>query len=162
MNSSDRVLWDADVQGIHWEGHVWSRWHTLNDAIASQSAKAPDSPGLYRIRCADQATLIYIGETCKSLRGRFRQLRKAMEYARQGKYSSQGKVGGPPHVAGGCVLRHALAGASIEISWVDGSGLDRREIMGIECELIAAYRKTRRQNPVCQFAGDLEDESYDN
>jgi len=158
MICGEQVVWDADVQGNHWEGHNWSQWHTLDSGIASRSVKAPDVPGLYRLRCAGQVGLIYIGETGSSLRGRFHQLRKAMEYAGQGKYSRQGKVGGPPHVAGGCVLRHKLAGFLIEVSWFDGSGLDRREIKGIECELIAAYRKTKRQNPACQFAGDLEDD----
>lgn len=159
MNSSDNVSFDPDVQGIRWEGHLWSQWYTLGDAIASYAAKAPDSPGLYRIQCADQTGLIYIGQTGKSLRGRFRQLRKAMEYASQGKYSNQGRVGGPPHVAGGCVLKHALAGSPVEISWATCSGLDKREIMGIECELIAAFRKTQKRNPACQFSGDLEDEN---
>ena len=79
-----------------------------------------------------------------------------MEYAAQGKYSKLGKIGGPPHVAGGCVWNHKCAGFQIEVSWFDASAIDGREIKGIECELIAAYRKTKLRNPACQFAGDVE------
>ena len=146
------------VQGIFWEEHEWSQWYGLDSAIALRDAKAPEVPGLYRIRCANQEGLIYIGETGKSIRGRFRQLQKAMEYAEQGKYARLGKIGGPPHVAGGCVWNHRRAGFDIEVSWFDGSAFERREIKGIECELIAAHRKTEHRSPACQFAGDLEAE----
>ena len=146
------------VQGIFWEEHEWSQWYGLDSAIALRDAKAPEVPGLYRIRCANQEGLIYIGETGKSIRGRFRQLQKAMEYAEQGKYARLGKIGGPPHVAGGCVWNHKRAGFDIEVSWLDGSAFDRREIKGIECELIAAHRKSEHRSPACQFAGDLEAE----
>jgi hypothetical protein len=147
------------VQSSDWEGQIWSAWHTLENAIEPRNAKAPDAPGLYRIRCANRDGLIYIGETGDSLRGRFRQLKKAMEYAERGKYVEQGKIGGPPHVAGGCVWNHKQARHVIEVSWIDATGIEEREIRGIECELIAAYRKTKHASPVCQFAGDLENRS---
>jgi hypothetical protein len=81
-----------------------------------------------------------------------------MEYAEQGRYGRLGKIGGPPHVAGSCVWNHSCSGFEIEVSWFDGSTLARREIKGIECELIAAHRKTEHRNPSCQFAGDLDAE----
>lgn len=89
------------VQTLAWEGHAWSEWYPFDTAISPRNARAPDGPGLYRLRCHGQAGLIYIGETGDSLKGRFRQLRKATVYAAQGKYTAQGKVGAPPHVAGG-------------------------------------------------------------
>jgi hypothetical protein len=119
----------------------------------------PDVQGLYRIRCQGRPGLIYIGETGDSLLSRFRQLRKAMEYARMGKYAAQGKIGGPPHVAGGCISNHTRAGFVIEVSWLRFPNLDSRERKGVECELIAAYRKAMKSNPACQFAGDLADEN---
>lgn len=148
----------ADVQSVSWDGHAWSEWYTLDIAIAARSAQAPDTPGLYRLRCHGHPGLIYIGETGDSLRGRFRQLRKATHYAAQGKYIALGKAGGPPHVAGGCVWKHECAGLAVEVSWVEAPNLDKRDRKGVECELIAAYRKARGDNPACQFAGDLEDE----
>jgi hypothetical protein len=158
VGSEPDVSLDAvDVQSRSWDGHAWSEWYPLDDAIASRKAKAADTPGLYRLRCQAQTGLIYIGETGDSLRARFRQLRKAMEYAAQGKYLAQGKVGGPPHVAGGCVWKHKCAGSVIEVSWVEAPNLPKRERKGVECELIAAYRKTVGTNPACQFAGDPED-----
>ena len=109
----------TDVQGPNWEEHEWSAWHALEGAIAPRNAKAPEVPGLYRIRCAGHGTLIYIGETGDSLRSRFRQLRTAMQYADQGWYSRRGKTGGPPHVAGGCVRNHQRQGYVIEVSWFE-------------------------------------------
>lgn len=147
----------AGVQSLAWEGHAWSEWYSLDAAIAPRNARAPDGPGLYRIRCHSQAGLIYIGETGDSLKGRFRQLRKATEYAAQGKYSAEGKTGGPPHVAGGCVWKHQCAGLIVEVSWAEKRDLDRRNRKGVECELVAAYRKTVGANPACQFAGDFEE-----
>jgi hypothetical protein len=84
-----------------------------------------------------------------------------MQYAERGKYKKLGKTGGPPHVAGGCVWNHKCAGFEIEVSWLDRSAIDRREINGIECDLIAAHRKAERRSPACQFAGDLDDECSD-
>lgn len=149
----------SDVQSPSWEGHTWSDWHPLGEAQRSRKANGPDVPGLYRLRCQGQSGLIYIGETGRPLRERFYQLRKAMHYASQGKYAAMGKTGGPPHVAGGCVWKHKCAGFVIEMSWVEAPHLDKRDRKGVECELIAAYRKTMRANPACQFAGDLEDGS---
>jgi len=141
------------VQSPSWEERPWSEWYLLDTAIAPGMAKAPNTAGLYRLRCRGRVGLIYIGETGTSLRGRFRQLRKATEYA------GQGKPAGPPHVAGNCVFKRESAGLAVEVSWVETPQLDSRDRKGVECELIAAYRKTMRTNPACQFAGTFEDEN---
>lgn len=138
-----------DVQGPDWEGHMWSAWLPLDEAISAWRAKAPADQGLYRIR-AGEVGLIYIGESGRSILERLRQLRKATEYV------VAGKKPGPPHVAGGCVLAHEQRGDLIEISWVETPDLHGRERKGIECELIGAYRKTMGNNPTCQFAGTIE------
>jgi len=147
----------VDVQSLSWEGHAWSDWFPLNVAIAAREAKAPGTPGLYRLRCHGQDGLIYIGETGDGLRSRFRHIRKATAYAAEGKYAAQGKTGGPPHVAGGCVWKHECAGLVVEVSWIETPQLEKRDRKGVECELIGAYRKAVHANPACQFAGDLED-----
>src|SRR4051812_18081801 len=85
--------WEYYAQTDSWEGLTWSEWHPLDAATLARNAKAPDYPGLYRIRCRDRAGLIYIGETGVSIRSRLRQLQKAMHYADQGKYQAIGKVG---------------------------------------------------------------------
>lgn len=141
---------ENDVQSSSWEKLTWSEWCRLD------SVKGADCAGLYRLRCHRQAGLIYIGETGDSCRARFGQLRMAMKYAAQGRYSAKGKVGGPPHVAGGCVWKHVCAGQVVEVSWTEAPDLDRRERKGVECDLIAAYRRTMGESPACQFAGDLE------
>jgi len=142
----------ADPQARDWEGHAWSDWHQLDEAVLASAAIAPDEAGIYRIRCRGEEGLVYVGETGKSIRGRFRQLRKATEYV------AAGKRPGPPHVAGGCVLEHERRGSVVEVSWFTTRGVDGRDRKGIECELIAAYRKATGLNPTCQFGGMPEHE----
>ncbi len=142
---------ENDVQSPSWEKYAWSAWHLLDEV------RCTDSPGLYRLRCNGQVGLLYIGETGDSIRSRFGQLRKAMQYAAEGRYAAKGKVGGPPHVAGGCVWKHVCAGRVIEVSWIESPDLDKRERKGVECDLIAAYRRRMGVSPTCQFAGDFEE-----
>ncbi|HXH50528.1 MAG TPA: hypothetical protein VNM47_14385 [Terriglobia bacterium] len=137
-----------ETQSLAWENHAWSDWYSLDVAIMPREAKAPDSPGLYRLRCKGERGLIYIGETGDSLRSRLRQLRKATRYV------ASGREPGPPHVAGACVLDHERNGFVVEVSWVEMTNPDPRNRKGIECELIAAYRKAMGStNPTCQFRG---------
>jgi hypothetical protein len=56
------------------------------------------------------------------------------------------------HYAGGCVASHA-AGRAVVVSWIELPTIDRRELMGIEVDLIAAYRISTGGSPPCQFAG---------
>jgi hypothetical protein len=140
----------TDPQGTHWDGRDWSDWYPMEDALKPRQAKAPNVPGVYRLRCAGQPGLIYIGETGRSLRGRLRQLCIAMKDA------SLGKPPGPPHVAGACVFKHTTRGFKIQVSWHPMAAEDHCEIKGVECELIGTYRKRMHQSPMCQFAGGLE------
>lgn len=140
----------VDVQSLSWENHAWSEWSPLDTVITPRKAKAPDTAGLYRLRCKGRTGLIYIGETGASLRKRFRQLRKATQNAADGKPPS------PPHIAGSCVLEHERAGLVVEVSWSETKDLRPRDRKGIECELIGSYRKRMGTNPACQFGGALD------
>lgn len=139
----------TDPQSRDWEGHAWSEWHQLDEAVLRFRAVAPAEPGIYRLRAEREPGLIYIGETGKSIRMRFRQIRKASEYVAAGTK----KPGSAPHVAGGCVLEHERRGGVVEVSWVEMPDVDKRERRGRECDLISAYRRLSGRNPTCQFAG---------
>lgn len=148
----NRTAADADdTQSLAWENHAWSEWYPLDAAIAPRKAKAPNIPGLYRLRCKGHGGLIYVGETGDSLRKRLRQLRQATREV------ARGGPPGSPHVAGGCVLEHERAGLVVEVSWVEKPSLSSRDRRGVECELIAAYRKAVGANPDCQFGGAWEE-----
>jgi hypothetical protein len=43
-------------------------------------------------------------------------------------------------------------GKIVDVSWSTLVGLDRRELMGLEADMIAAHRKLHG-NPACQFHG---------
>jgi hypothetical protein len=139
----------ADPRSGDWEGHHWSEWATLDIATAPDAALAPNQPGLYRIRCRGEPGLIYIGQTGSSLRGRFRQLRKSMEY------SAAGRPAEAPHIAGACVQAHLEQGRVVAVSWVALPGVGKRARLGLEVDLIAAYRRVMGESPTCEFAGTL-------
>ncbi len=111
---------------------------------------APREPGIYRVRCADRPRLVYIGQSGRSLRTRLRQLRDGMRGAAAGKRQNT------PHFAASCVADHAARGWTVEVSWIALPTVDKRERFGIECDLIAAYRRSEKANPTCQFAGVLD------
>ena len=155
MTGSQENASTADVQSLVWEGHDWSDWYKMEKATVGPTAKAPDVPGLYRVRCVGRAGLTYIGETGRSLRDRLRQLKSSM------KCIAENRPNSVSHVAGGCVWKESCEGSiAIEVSWVEKPDMDKRERKGIECELISAYRKIRHDNPVCQFGGNSEDDKY--
>lgn len=130
-----------------WQRHAWEPWHRLDDVLTSRSAfPAPREQGIYRLRAHRRVGLLYIGLT-GNLRQRLNALATAVERAH---------VGGVGfHPAGRCLAQREQRGQTIEVSWVEIPGVDRRELFGIECELIAAYRHEKRRNPECQFAGGV-------
>lgn len=134
-------------QSSRWGGFVWSEWHELDSAMTPRSSSVPTVAGLYRVRTAGSPGLIYIGQTGRSLRGRFGQLRTSMRRA------AEGMDARAPHVAGACVYQHQRRGATIEVSWVSAPDIDKRERLGREVDLIAAYRHSEGASPSCQFAG---------
>ena len=63
----------------------------------------------------------------------------------------QSGEGATRHPYGEHLAAHARAGRQVSVSWTSLDGLDKVELFGIECELIAAYRATRGRNPRYQF-----------
>jgi len=59
------------------------------------------------------------------------------------------------HYAAGCVAGHEARGEVVEVSWATVEDKDRRELMGLEVDLIATHRK-QFGSPACQFHGQLE------
>jgi hypothetical protein len=129
-----------DLQGLRWEGLLWSQWCQLDSAGAHA---IPQEPGLYRLRCSGDPELIYIGISAR-LGSRLGGLRRAR--AREDKRG---------HYAAACVAAHEQRGKMVEVSWVTVGDMDRRELMGREVDLIAAHRKYFG-SPACQFHGQLE------
>ena len=63
---------DAEVCGQAWCGHTWSAWTRLENAAPAEAR------GLYRIRGAGRADLVYLGEG--RIRARLRaHLRRRLE-----------------------------------------------------------------------------------
>jgi hypothetical protein len=138
---------DPDPQSAAWSGFAWSEWHELGIALRPRQSPVPVEPGIYRIRLRGSSRLIYIGQTGRSLRGRFGQLRASMRRA------AEALDARAPHVAGACVFEHERRGGTVEVSWVPTPDLDKRERLGREVDLIAAYRRVAGESPACQFAG---------
>lgn len=137
----------ADPQSRTWAGFEWSDWHELTAALTPRGSPVPPEAGLYRVRVEGAPGLLYIGQTGLSLRGRLGQLRTSEKRA------SAGLDARAPHVAGACVHQHKQRGATIHVSWVATPDIDKRERLGRECDLIAAYRQVIGESPSCQFAG---------
>jgi len=131
---------DLDPQDSLWEGLVWSRWHQLD---TPGGRAVPSEAGVYRLRCHGDPALIYIGISDR-LSSRLGGLRRA-----RGREDKRG------HYAAACVAAHEKQGNTIEVSWAIAGDVDRRELMGLEVDLIAAHRK-RFGSPACQFHGQLE------
>jgi hypothetical protein len=129
---------EEDPQGPGWGGLVWSSWFHLDT-----DARIPRAAGIYRLRCLGRRGLIYIGISVR-LSGRLGGLRRAR--------SRPDKRG---HYAAGCVAGHEARGEVVEVSWAIVEDKDRRELMGLEVDLIAAHRK-HFGSPACQFHGQLE------
>jgi hypothetical protein len=51
------------------------------------------------------------------------------------------------------VAGHETAGEIVEVSWALTHALDRRALMGLEVDLIAACRAHFGESPACQFHG---------
>jgi hypothetical protein len=103
--------------------------------------------GIYRVRIAGKPELIYVGIS-KRLRMRIGNLRR-----------------GAGHSAAPCVAAHRSQGHAVEISWApvaasqmnvrrpDDQEEVKRELLGLEIDLIAAFRRLFGHSPACQFHG---------
>src|SRR5512145_2303408 len=58
-----------------WCDIEWTPWYPFATA-SNRMESMPDGPGIYRIRAAGSPTLMYIGETGRSLRRAFNEIRQ--------------------------------------------------------------------------------------
>jgi hypothetical protein len=116
-----------DPQSPDWENLAWSPWQHLD--AAAEYGLVPRKQGVYRLRCRGHPTLIYVGISDR-LSSRLGGLRRARSHPPQ--YRG--------HSAAACVAGHEAQGKVVEVSWAVLEGLDRRALMGIEVDLIAACR----------------------
>ena len=134
----------------YWQGYEWSPWHRIdgesgqNIVYAKGRNPAPEIPGLYRIRCTRHAGLEYIGMSATSLRARLYTCWLSAVHLESGGNATR-------HPYSEHLVAHARSGRQVSVSWTALDGLDKVELFGIECELIAAYRATRGRNPAHQF-----------
>jgi hypothetical protein len=131
---------DSDPQSPHWKKLTWSPWQNL-DATAEYGL-VPRKQGVYRLRCRGHPALIYVGISDR-LSSRLGGLRRAR--SRPPDYRG--------HSAAACIADHEAQGKVVEVSWSVLEGLDRRALMGIEVDLIAACRMRFGESPACQFHG---------
>lgn len=132
-----------DPRGPYWQGYEWSEWVPLEDSDLN-APKPPHQRGVYRVHCRQQG-LAYIGIS-DNVAARIGTLRRQVyEGVRRG------------HSAGRCIRE---APGPAYVSWVelDPERVSRRELYGIEVELIAAYRAATHQSPHCQWSGGLRRE----
>src|SRR5215469_8730458 len=131
-----------DLQHPSWWNFAWSSWQRL-DATA-EYGMVPRKQGVYRLRCKGHPSLIYVGISVR-LRSRLGGLRRARSR--------------PPlnrgHSDAACVVSHEARGNVVEVSWAVLEDLDRRALMGLEVDLIAACRARFGDSPACQFHGGL-------
>ena len=129
-----------DPHSPHWADLAWSLWHHLD--TTAQRGLVPRKRGIYRLRCKGRSALIYIGISDK-LSSRLGGLRRARNH--------------PPryrgHSAAACVVQHEARGAIVEVSRTQLENVSRRELMGLEVDLIAACRARFGDSPACQFHG---------
>lgn len=128
-----------DPRRDRWAGVAWEPWVALEEAAAKRGG-IPRKQGIYRLRSRRGKGLLYIGISVR-LTQRLHGLERAIH--------RPDHVG---HYAGGCVAR--AAGSEVEVSWVVRDRISKRDLLGEEVDLIAAYRRTMGSSPRCQFAGE--------
>lgn len=126
-----------DPQGGHWQGYEWADWLPL-PVVSGRIV--PHCQGVYRVRALRRPGLLYIGIT-GSVANRLNSLRRAVAAGT-----------GRGHIAGRAI---SAVGRPVEVSWTElpVSVVERREVFGIEAELIAACRAVMQASPVCQWSG---------
>jgi hypothetical protein len=131
--SYDRVP-AHNPRGPFWQGYRWEPW------VRIEAAGREQERGIYRVHSRRRG-LDYIGIS-DNLASRIGTLRRCFA-------GGQGS-----HPACRCV--HEAPGV-VRISWVElkPDDVSRRELYGIEVELIAAYRAAMHESPHCQWSERL-------
>ena len=153
MDPAERI--QSDPRDPHWGGLEWSEWYSLEETGDGRGL-VPVEIGIYRVRRTGSPELIYVGIS-DTLRTRISQLRNASG-----------------HSAADCVAAHSSLGHIVEVSWATVSQMyihqriteeQRRELLGLEVDLIASCRWLFGRSPVCQHHGSplgLLCHAYDN
>jgi hypothetical protein len=131
MDAAQRI--QDDPRSPDWGSMRWSAWYPL-DATGVGAGLVPPKQGIYRLQRVGHPELIYVGVSNR-LRTRISNLRN-----------------GAGHSAAPCVAEHRCRGDVIEVSWTT-TDAERRELLGLEVDLIAACRRLFGRSPACQFHG---------
>ncbi|MEA2035192.1 MAG: GIY-YIG nuclease family protein [Euryarchaeota archaeon] len=139
----------TDYLSTSWCGLDWSPWarHTHSK---TEFAVLPDEPGLYRVRAIDADSLMYIGQTGRSVRQRQRDLRVYLRNPELMPFND-------PHTA-----------APNFWAWTDATGMEfessgavfygtKQEREGLETYLLWQYRLERGTSTQCNFGRFHED-----
>lgn len=143
-------LTSAATQCVDWAGLSWSRWHELN---LIRSVKRPYLPGVYRIRHANYAGLIYIGETGqkKGLNGRRLPALADNVYADKQTLALNPDPKGEPHTAAPSLVRlcERAGDHELQVSYATPRGAEhgKWKRRGIEAALIALHRLATERSP---------------
>ncbi|MDM0052012.1 hypothetical protein [Variovorax sp. J22R115] len=131
------VVDDAPT-GKDWCGLSWSQWVAFD---GGDFASLTTGPGVYRIRVVGQSSLVYVGQTGRSVRDRLRALR-SNSLAEEMPYND-------PHTAAPSLWawRHA-EGYSYECSGASATP-DPFQRKALECFLLWKYRLSTGTSTLC-------------
>lgn len=132
----------ADCSAPDWCGIEWTRWFPFA-MESTRTGVIPDTPGVYRIRAAGAANLMYIGRTDESLRTAFTEIRKST--ARM-----QMPWKDPYPAAPALWAWKDAKGFLYEFSAVPLEDSEVRRRTGL-CYLLSRYRQDQRDSPPCNF-----------
>ncbi|HET9969934.1 MAG TPA: hypothetical protein VFQ68_16995 [Streptosporangiaceae bacterium] len=122
----------------HWGGLTWSGWYELG--ATGVRGLVPREAGAYRLRCGGRVIYVGISDRLGSRLGGLRRARSRPPLYRG-------------HSAAACVAGFEKQGEVVEVSWALAGDIDRRELMGLEVDLIANCRACYGESPACQFHG---------
>ena len=131
-----------DPQWDYWLGYEWSPWHRTRWGAGSerrvregQDAGCGDTGALSDPLHEARRSRVHRNVSHEPSRTALHML------AQCGPHSIRRASSRHPY--GEHLAAHARAGRQVSVSWTSLDGLDKVELFGIECELIAAYRATR-------------------
>jgi hypothetical protein len=124
----------------------------------ARDAEAFDALGaLYRFRVSRWRGLLYIGETGRPLKIRFRFHWQHYEIAAKLRRSGSATRTLAIHRLMATLAKKFGGAGRFEVSWTNVSSLVRDDRKGVEAELLAAYRAVMGRNPNGQWGGEEED-----
>lgn len=148
-------------KGNYWQGYEWSPWLPLSKvADSSPEAVSADAQlaGLYRLCLPRSHGLLYIGQSGRSVHRRLRgHYDRALFAAGLKPRASDRPLRPMYNQMGEMILKKWVLMAS----WTPLPGLPKGDRLGVEAELIAAYRAVMGKNPTFQFLSFDEDDDFE-